>query len=363
MTLLIDPIIKSLGELPAQLTVVDAHHLSHRYHPTFPPSTPALIFNLNSQEIAAKVKLVLLTVYSPEHQVKLIQSAGKSEEFALNQFDHNKRLAEGSSLYVPPLGANTSFEEFQELIAHLRAPDGCPWDREQTHLSLRRNLIEETYEVVDALDGEDPKEMEEEFGDLMLQMVLQAQIANEAGEFRMADVLNGIITKLIARHPHVFGDMELSDANSVIANWEHIKSEERKAKGENRGILDGVAAALPALSQAEQYQSRVARVGFEWREIEGVLDKVAEEVQELREAKDDSEREAEYGDLLFVLVNLARWLKLDPEAALRAANGRFKRRFAYVEVGAKAQGRELKDMTLEEMDALWEEGKAADLKI
>jgi tetrapyrrole methylase family protein/MazG family protein len=357
MTLLIDPIIESLGELPAQLTIVDAHQLSHQYQPTFPPSAPALIVNLNSQEAAAKVKRVLLTVYLSEHVVKVFTSSGAVESMSINQIDHNEAIAEGSSLYVPPLGANTSFEEFQELIAHLRAPDGCPWDREQTHLSLRRNVIEETYEVVDALDAEDPKEMQEEFGDLMLQMVLQAQIANEAGEFRMADVVNGIITKLIARHPHVFGDMELSDANSVIANWEHIKSEERKTKGEERGILDGVAAALPALSQAEQYQSRVARVGFEWREIEGVLDKVAEEVQELREAKDQAEREAEYGDLLFVLVNLARRLKLDPEAALRTANGRFKRRFAYVEAGAKAQGRALKDMTLEEMNALWEEGK------
>ncbi len=359
MTLLIDPIIESLGELPAQMTIVDAHQLSHLYHPTFPPSAPALIFNLNSQEIAAKVKLVLLTMYLPEHQVKLIQPTGADELIALNEIDNSEAIADGSSLYVPPLGANTSFEEFQELIAHLRAPDGCPWDREQTHLSLRRNLVEETYEVVDALDAQDPKEMQEEFGDLMLQMVLQAQIANEASEFRMEDVLNGIITKLIARHPHVFGDVELSDANSVIANWEHLKSEERKTKGEESGILDGVAAALPALGQAEAYSSRAARVGFEWPNLEGVLGDVEEEIREFRAEKAGSaEQEAEFGDILFALVNLARWLKLDPEAALRAANGRFKRRFAYVEAGAKAQGRELKDMTLEEMNALWEAGKS-----
>ncbi|MEX1071809.1 MAG: MazG family protein, partial [Anaerolineales bacterium] len=279
MTLSLDPILESLGELPAQLTLVDAHQLSHQYHPTFPPSAPALIVNLNSQEIAAKVKLVLLTVYLPEHLVKLVSQDGASERIPLNEIDHNEAIAEGTSLYVPPLGENSSFEEFQELIAHLRAPDGCPWDREQTHLSLRRNLIEEVYEVLEALDAGDPKAIQEEFGDLMVQVLLHSQIANEAGEFRMADVLNGIITKLIARHPHVFGDLELSDANAVIANWEHLKADERKAKGEERGLLDGVAAVLPALSQAETYQARVARVGFEWREIEGVLDKVAEEVQ------------------------------------------------------------------------------------
>jgi tetrapyrrole methylase family protein/MazG family protein len=301
--------------------------------------------------------------YSDEHPVRLVHAAGTVDELVedlpLHEIDRSTNIAALTALYVPALGENNSFEEFQELIAHLRAPEGCPWDREQTHQSLRRNLIEETYEVVEAIDAEDPKAMQEELGDLLAQIVLHAQIATEDDEFRMSDVTHGITTKLISRHPHVFGELELKDADAVIANWEHLKAGERKAKGEDRGILDGVAGSLPALSQAETYTARAARVGFEWPNIEGVLGDVAEEIEEMKAAESAEEKAAEFGDILFALVNLSRWLKIDPEAALRAANARFKRRFAYVEAGAKAQGRALKDMTLEEMDALWDEGKTA----
>jgi len=358
----IEPALAALSADLLPLTaVVDAMDLLTQHHPLFPPSAPALIAQLHSQAVAAEIKITLMAVYPDEHPAQLVHAAGTSAELVeslpLFEIDRSPHIAALTALYVPPLGEHNSFEEVQELIAHLRAPEGCPWDREQTHLSLRRNLIEEAYEVLEALDAQDPKAIQEEFGDLLVQILLNTQIASEDGEFRMADVLHGIITKLIARHPHVFGDLKLDDAEAVIANWEHLKADERKAKGEERSLLDGVAAALPALSQSEAYQARAARVGFEWREIEGVIDKVVEEVQELKEAKDAEEKAAEYGDLLFALVNLARWLKLDPEAALRAANARFKRRFAYVEAGAKKQGRELKDMTLEEMDAQWEEGK------
>jgi len=358
----IEPVLAALGlDLLPQTALVDALDLLTQHHPLFPPSAPALIAQVHSQAVAAEIKITLMAVYPDEHPVQLVHAAGTGQELVENlplfEIDRSAHIAALTAVYVPPLGEDTSFEEFQELIAHLRAPKGCPWDREQTHLSLRRNLIEEAYEVLDALDAEDPKAMQEEFGDLLVQILLNTQIASEDGEFRMADVLHGIITKLIARHPHVFGDLKLGDAEAVIANWEHLKSDERKAKGEERGLLDSVAKALPALSQAEAYQARAARVGFEWREIGGVIDKVAEEVEELKEAKDSDEKAAEYGDLLFAMVNLARWLKLDPEAALRTANARFKRRFAYVEASAKKQSRELKEMTLEEMDALWEEGK------
>jgi tetrapyrrole methylase family protein/MazG family protein len=253
----------------------------------------------------------------------------------------------------------SSFEQFQEVIAHLRAPEGCPWDREQTHQSLRRNLIEEAYEVVDALDANDPQAMVEEFGDLLVQVALHAQIANETGEFRMADILHGIITKLIARHPHVFGDVKLADAQAVIANWESLKAEERKQRGQAaRGLLDGVAASLPALGQAEAYTSRAARVGFEWPNLDGVLGDVEEEIREFRaEPAGSRAQEDEFGDILFALVNLSRWLKIDAEAALRAANARFRSRFAFVEAGARQQGRELKSMSLDEMNALWEQSK------
>ncbi len=358
----IDLILKSLNmDLPAQLTIVDAHAMAALYHPTFPPHAPALILNLDSQN-TAKIKFLLLLVYPPNHEIRISARFSDFTTSRLQDLPISRLTDQPISLYIPPLSANSSFEEFQELIAHLRAPDGCPWDREQTHLSLRRNLIEEAYEVLDALDAEDPKAMQEEFGDLLVQVLLHTQIASEAGEFRMADVLHGIITKLVARHPHVFGDLKLKDAEDVIANWEHLKADERKARGEVRGLLDGVGEALPALSQAEAYTARASRVGFEWPNIEGVLGDVEEEIGELREAKDDAAREAEFGDVLFALVNLARWLKLDPEAALRAANRRFRQRFAYVETGARQQGREIKDMTLDEMNALWEEGKKQNLQ-
>ncbi len=359
----VEPVLAAVGaDLLPQCTVTDALELAALHHPLFPPSQPALISQVYSAAVAAELKLTLMAVYPDEHPVTLVHAAGTDDEVvetvALHAIDKSEHIGLLSALWLPPLGEHTSFEEFQELIAHLRAPEGCPWDREQTHQTLRRNLLEEAYEVLDALDADDAKGMEEEFGDLLVQVVLHAQIATEYGEFRMADVIRGITEKLIARHPHVFGDLDLDDADAVIANWEHLKADERRAKGEEKGALDGVADALPALTQAEAYQQRAARVGFEWEQIQGVLDKVNEEVLELQEAESQEHKVAEYGDLLFVLANLARWMDIDPEAALRAANRRFRQRFAYVEAGARQQGRSMKDMTLAEMDALWDEGKA-----
>lgn len=358
----VEPVLAVLGsDLLPHTAVVDALEIMAQHHPMFPPNVPALIAQVHSKHVAGELKITLMAQYPDEHPVRLVHAAGTKgeivEEMPLHEIDHSEHIGVLTALYLLQLGQHTAFEEFQELIAHLRAPEGCPWDREQTHLTLRRNLIEETYEVIDAIDAGDPKAMQEEFGDLLAQIVLHAQIATEAGEYRMSDVVHGITTKLISRHPHVFGDTELQDADAVIANWEHLKAGERKAKGEERGVLDGVSAALPALSQAETYTARAARVGFEWPNIEGVLGDVAEEIQEFKDAQTGAHRESEFGDILFALVNLARWLKIDPEAALRAANARFKQRFAYVEAGARQQGRELKDITLQEMDALWDESK------
>lgn len=362
----VEPILAALGgDLPPQLALIDANQLVRQHHPLFPPSAPALILGVDLPTVATKLKPILLAQYPAEHPLRWVHAAGtpdeRVEDISLSKLGNGAHIGELSALYIPALKEHTSFEEFQDLVAHLRAPEGCPWDREQTHLSLRRNLIEEAYEVLDAIDAEDPKAMQEEFGDLLVQVVLHAQIATEAGEFRMSDVLHGIITKLISRHPHVFGDLQLADADAVIANWEHLKAGERKAKGEQRGILDGVAGALPALIQAEAYTARAARVGFEWPDVEGVMGDVAEEIRELQEADSPAERESEFGDVLFALVNLARWLKIDPEAALRAANARFKRRFAYVEAGARDQKRELKELTLDEMNSLWEASKRTEI--
>jgi tetrapyrrole methylase family protein/MazG family protein len=200
--------------------------------------------------------------------------------------------------------------------------------------------------------------MAEEFGDLLLQIVLNAQIGMEEGEFGMADILKGIYDKIIRRHPHVFGDVQVDGVGGVLKNWEKLKEKERAGNGEKeKGLLDGVPLALPALSQAQEIQDRAARVGFDWPEIEGVLDKITEEIQEVREVANEAELTAELGDLLFALVNLSRWKKIDAESALRGTNIRFKKRFSYVEQGARKQSRKLSEMTIEEMEALWQEAK------
>jgi tetrapyrrole methylase family protein/MazG family protein len=200
--------------------------------------------------------------------------------------------------------------------------------------------------------------MTEEFGDLLLQIVLNAQIASEEGEFGMQDVFKGIYDKIIRRHPHVFGETHVDGVGNVLKNWEKLKAEERLGSMEpEKGLLDGVPLALPALLQAQDYQDRAARVGFDWPEIEGVLEKIVEEIQEVRQAENVKELAGELGDLIFSLVNLARWKKIDAESALRGTNMRFRKRFAFVEAGAKKQARNLSDLTMDEMEALWREAK------
>lgn len=342
--------------------LVDGLELAAAHAPNFPPDTPALIAQLHSRSVVSEVKLTLMEVYPDEHPVKLVHAAGTSEvrveALALYEIDRSKATGLLTTLYVPPLGPGTSLESFQEVIAALRAPDGCPWDREQTHRTLRPNLLEETYEVLSALDANDPTGLSEELGDLLLQIVLHAQIASEAGEFNMAEVVRGIHAKIVRRHPHVFGDVKLHDAEGVLQNWERLKAAERQANGKlEAGLLDSVALALPALVQAQTYQQRAGRVGFDWRDIRGVLDKVDEEVGEVRAAADEQARAAEIGDLLFSVVNLARWYHVDAESALREANARFRQRFGFIEEAARKEGRNLQDMTLEEMDKYWDSAK------
>jgi tetrapyrrole methylase family protein/MazG family protein len=251
----------------------------------------------------------------------------------------------------------SSFESFQEIVAHLRAPDGCPWDRKQTHKTLRTHLLEESYEALQAIDAENLDALREELGDLLLQIVLQAQIATEDGEFTMADVIANIQEKIVRRHPHVFGGIHVDDVDHVLHNWEALKAAEREYEGEGKGLLDGVPLGLPALSQAAEIQERVKRIGFDWPEVEGVLTKIIEELEEVAQAKEPATRTAEMGDVFFAVVNYARWLGVDPEAALREANLRFRRRFGELEMAVKAEGRDLGAMSLEEMDAFWEAAK------
>jgi tetrapyrrole methylase family protein/MazG family protein len=340
---------------PAKLILLEARTLSSAHVPPFPPDMPALLTNVDSLELALQLKSVLLTTYPKEH-VALIVESGKKKEARLIELGDDK-FSDEVSLYIPALEEGTSFESFAEVVAHLRAPNGCPWDREQTHQTLRKHLLEESYETIAAIDSGDFTAMREEFGDLLLQVVLQSQIANEEGQFNIHQAIHGIYTKLVRRHPHVFGDLKLDGVEGVLANWEKLKEKERSEKKEERGLLDGIPVALPALSQAQEYQDRAARIGFDWPEIEGVLEKIAEEVDEVKRATDQEQLAAEIGDLLFALVNLARWKKVDAESVLRETNLKFKKRFAYIEQDAKRQGRNLSALSLDEMEALWQEAK------
>jgi tetrapyrrole methylase family protein/MazG family protein len=275
----------------------------------------------------------------------------------------------------------TSGEWFERLVAvqaKLRAPYGCPWDREQTHESLRTYLIEEAYEVLEALESGNQGKFREEMGDLLLQIVFHSQIAQEKGHFTISDVIREIHDKMVRRHPHVFGETHAKDAAEVLRNWEQIKSEERLSKAENPGshvsrkpsreasLLDGVSRALPATLEGFQLTRKASRIGFDWEDADGVFKKMGEETMELQSALKAGEQrnvEEELGDLLFAAVNLARFLNVDPEIALKKANAKFSRRFRSMEKLARESGREFKNLSREEMEALWDLAKGTDQKI
>ena len=264
---------------------------------------------------------------------------------------------------------HADIEKLMLLVAQLRSEKGCPWDKEQTRETLKPMLIEEAYEVLDALDGASPTELKEELGDLLFQVVFHAQIAQEKGEFRLADIIDRLHDKMVRRHPHVFGGADLRTADDVLRNWEDIKAAERGTTSPSRpdsgkSLLDGIPSRLPALHQAYQVTAKASRVGFDWHSLEAILEKLKEEAAEATEAhiaRDQARLIDEAGDLLFVAVNVARFLGADPETALRRSNRKFERRFRYLEAKIKSQGRELKDASLAEMDALWDEAKKLEL--
>jgi tetrapyrrole methylase family protein/MazG family protein len=248
----------------------------------------------------------------------------------------------------------SKFDALVAIIARLRAPDGCPWDKEQTHQTLRGNLLSESYEVLEALDEGEASKLSEELGDLLLQIVLHAQIAKDNKEFEIGDVIKSITTKIIRRHPHIFGSRKVKDAEEVMHNWEALKKEERE---EGKSMLAGVPQQMPALAYAYEISRRAVRVGFEWENIDGVIDKIQEEAKEIKEAGSQEEKAQEIGDLLFTMVNFARWEGVEPEAALREANQKFYRRFTKVEEIARQRGRELQKLSFQEWNDLWEEAK------
>ncbi len=359
----LEPVCSALGLDPhPRLVLTDSLYLASLEIPFFPASVPAMISNLRSGLEASDLKLTLMNNYPDEYPIKLVHNAGLPdeliEEIPLYLLDQSLHTGLMTTLYLPARENGRSFEDFQQIIARLRAPDGCPWDREQTHLSLRPYLLQESYEVLEALDEENSQHLVEELGDLLLQIVLHAQIAIEEQDFNMTDVLATVSEKIIRRHPHVFTELKVDSVDGVLYNWEQIKAEERKAKGEERkSMLDGIPTALPALTQADQIQQRAQRVGFDWKKIEPVFAKINEELQELKEAETQEEKQSEAGDVLFAVVNLLRWLEIDPEMALRGTNARFRKRFRYIETMAAKQGKHVEDFSFEELDAFWEEAK------
>jgi len=348
------------------------------------PTKPALVAQVYNRRLASGVKLALSELYPEDWEVTLVQSGGLPgaevvRRIPLYELDRDESADHLTTLYLPPLTpleAMRSPEGLRYIVMRLRAPDGCPWDREQTHQSLRRYVLEEAYEVaeaIDELDGtpEAAEKLADELGDLLLQVYLQAEVANQEDAFHLGDVYQYISEKLIRRHPHVFGDVAVRDAEHVVRNWEAIKREERAARGEavtQESALRGIPRSAPALYQAYELTKRAGKVGFRFRETDDALQKVVEEARELAEAmaagrgadqeEPTAQEQAELGDVLFALAALAQRLGIAPEAALEQANTRFRRRFEGMEELARSRGQALDALQPDEWLALWAEAKA-----
>ena len=349
--------VLNLDPLAKGLQVVDA------LEPRFDPTLPTIVAHVYDQPTVSHLKAKLLEAFPPEHVVTWVHWTtirGKTQVQSLPLSVIDRRLPprdHWSCLFIPPLTPVqnlTGFATLRQIMAKLRSPEGCPWDREQTHSSIKHNLLEECYEVIEALDEGDVAKLSEELGDLLMQVAFHAQLAEEANEFTIEDVLRSINAKLLRRHPHVFGNLRVENSQEVLTHWEAIKRFERTA---DASILSTVPKAMPALAQSQALQDRAARAGFDWREVTGVLEQLASEVQELSQAPDTKRRAEEFGDLLFTLVNVGRWIGVDAEEALRLANQRFYRRFTYMERAWAKQGRNPQGMNIDEMNALWEEAK------
>ncbi|CAM3987370.1 nucleoside triphosphate pyrophosphohydrolase [Alkalicoccus chagannorensis] len=316
---------------------------------------------------AGNVKLSLMERYPDDYPVTVVTAAGSSAEqvvsIPLYELDQSVALSSLTAVYVPPVETPAylyrDFSTLRDVIRTLRGPEGCPWDRKQTHESLKRYAVEEVYELLEAIDEEDDDHIVEELGDVLLQVMLHAQIGEDNGYFNTEDVIESVTEKMIRRHPHVFGDTAAEDAEDVLRNWEAIKQEEKQGSTRD-SLLDGIPASLPALLRAEKMQKKAAKAGFEWETEGPVWEKIQEEIQEWKEADQAGDEEAaaeELGDVLFSIVNAARTRKIDPEEALQQTNRKFLRRFRYIEEQLEKEGRRPEQETLEALDALWEEAK------
>ncbi|MGB3714714.1 MAG: nucleoside triphosphate pyrophosphohydrolase [Candidatus Promineifilaceae bacterium] len=343
------------------IQVFDAVQIAAFTQPPLNTDIPLLLGQVYNRFLASEVKIALMAMYPDDHEVVLIHAAGTRnqllENLHLYEMDRSERISHLTSMFVPPMANPSSLPSFAETVAFLRGPDGCPWDQEQTRQSLRQDFLEEVAEVLEAIDADDPSEIREELGDVLYHLVMQAQIASEMGEFTLSEVIAEINAKLVRRHPHIWGDEEVEDTADVLQNWEQLKAEEKAYKDAQSSLLDNVPSMLPALARAQKIQSRVQTVGFDWPTIEGVAAKLEEELSELREAREAGRVSDELGDVLFALVNWARWLGVHAETALREANARFERRFRALELMAENRGQSLVDLGLSELDDLWEEAK------
>ena len=352
---------------------------------------PLMITQVYSQLVASDLKIALMENLPDEYELYFLRNMGLEDEecrpVKLFELDRQPKIDHLTSVYIPPMGEDenmpcgimafgedeeeeavenmvdtASFDDVDiqplvDVMRTLREPGGCPWDREQTHASIRSNMIEEVYEYLEAVDAEDTEGMREELGDILMQIVFHARMAEEAGHFDLQDVIDEVVDKLIRRHPHVFGETKVTGSDEVLVNWEAIKKTE---KTERKHVLDGVTQGLPALLRAYKLQSKAAKVGFDWPDVKGVWDKVQEELAELQEALASGDRAAaenELGDVLFALVNYARHQKIEPEVALNGTNNRFAKRFAHVESCVEASGKAWQDFSLAELDQFWDEAK------
>ncbi|HET60431.1 MAG TPA: nucleoside triphosphate pyrophosphohydrolase [Chloroflexi bacterium] len=360
---MLDRILEQFGlTLKNGVMVIDVEELAEWKTPPFPPTLPAVVLltNQGNDAVLSSLKGLLLANYPVDHQIDVL-SEGVVRPCVLCNVDGQEHI---QAIHVPALGELNSSEMFQNIIARLRAPDGCPWDREQTHQSLKMFLLEEAYEMLDALDDGDMQAVKEELGDVLLQIYLHAQIATEKGEFSLGDVFDTISQKMVRRHPHVFGAVEVNgDVGQVLNNWQEIKAKEREENGANghKGTLDGVSTQLPALMVAQQYQRRAELNGFQWESKEQILAKILEEIGEIAalEADDGDGLAEEFGDLLFALVNLITWYGLEAEFVLRDANKKFLQRFSKMERLLAGRETTLRRLTAKEQISLWEQVKTS----
>ncbi len=343
--------------------IFDALEVAEQDYPQVSGDRPLILGQVYNRLMASELKLTLTAIYPDEHDVVLVHGAGNGdeliEEVKLYEIDHSESTSHLTSLYVPPLPEKSDMAALAEAIATLRGPDGCPWDQKQTPQSMRDGFLEEVCEVLDALDRDDVAGVEEELGDVLLHVVMQTQMAAEVGDFTLSDVISGIYAKVVRRHPHVWGNVEAADADEVVVNWEAIKAAEKRDTVPDTSAMANIQRSLPALARSQKIQKRAAKAGFDWDDIQGVYDKLQEEIAELQAAQTASEVQAELGDILFTAVNLAKWLDVDAEIALRESNLKFVRRFREVERLALEQGLQLKEQSEKVLLDLWFEAKAS----